>query len=44
MTLELMNDSDLPAKYELIAQVRLRHFFYNYLGSVVRTLFSLNGG
>ena len=27
MTLELMNDSDLPAKYELIAQVRLQTIF-----------------
>lgn len=25
MTMELMNDSDLPAKYELIAQVRVMH-------------------
>ncbi len=30
MTLELMNDSDLPAKYELISQVRL-HVLSGYL-------------
>ena len=27
MTMELMNDSDLPAKYELISQVRLTSQF-----------------